>query len=267
MSPARIISTVPLAAIVAFLVFRHTGTGDENVTPPPDPVLSRIVPTADFDEIGLGDVLESLSDQTNATIRVDWHRLATAGINARTPVTVYGNGAALGDVLRDVLIVAGGSGGKLWHTVADGEIAVTDRDTIALNRICRMYYVADLLDELELSKWPGDGIPHVGPLPRFRWQPQGEYLFVTSNLYPGWIAGKPPGIPADLFYRRNALWYFLSSPLMHEPFMLESISPIGGQLIVIATPEEHDGLSAMLRDLRRRHIPEMNRGRLNDGSH
>ena len=175
------ISMFPLAAIVAFLAFRHTGNGDEKVTPPPpDPVLSRIVPKADFNGTGLGEVLQSLSDQTKVPILVDWRKLEMAGINSIAPVIVHRSEAALGEVLNAVLSDAGGRTVKLSYTAVEGEIAVTDLESIASVLICRIYDIADLVDELEVSKWPASEISWRAP--RFRWQPPGECLPDVSGI-------------------------------------------------------------------------------------
>jgi hypothetical protein len=70
--------------------------------------LDFIIPTAKFDAVGLGDVIDYLRDSTGANIFVNWKALKTAGIDQHTPVTLNLKNAPFSKVLEAMLDSLGG---------------------------------------------------------------------------------------------------------------------------------------------------------------
>ena len=177
----RIILIAACMAVAAFLAFRRSGNGDGEGFPPADPVFARPVSHIELFDAEFGEALQILSKQADTPVRADWTALAAAGIGPDTPVTVRYANSTLGRTLSFLANESAGGIAGLGYRIDHGSIIVSTFAASAPNLICRMYDLADLIDQVETLQAPSTsdrGAVVDAREWRFTWQPKDNWFAI-----------------------------------------------------------------------------------------
>ncbi|HEY0010149.1 MAG TPA: hypothetical protein VGB55_15600 [Tepidisphaeraceae bacterium] len=114
--------------------------------------LSRRVPSVNFQEVALTDVLDFIRDTSKVNLVVDWKSLEQAGVSRETPVTLELSHVPLRRILRTALNAA--APGVLTTYVEGNVIHVTTSLVADQQLVVRVYPVQDLLIDIPDFKGP-----------------------------------------------------------------------------------------------------------------
>jgi hypothetical protein len=107
--------------------------------------LDRRIPSAQFSDVGLGDVIEFLRDIAGVTIKVNWKALEAQQITPNTPVKAQLIDISFGNGLTTILEDAGNGRAKLVYAIDNGAILVTTQADLQNGVETRTYEIADVL--------------------------------------------------------------------------------------------------------------------------
>jgi beta-lactamase regulating signal transducer with metallopeptidase domain len=110
--------------------------------------MDRILPELKFDGVPFADVMESLRDQTNVNLLVDWRALEAAGIDRNTPVTTRVRNVKFSKALRIILDHVGGDIVKLGYAIDGNILNVSTADSLAKDTVTRVYDIRDIIIEV-----------------------------------------------------------------------------------------------------------------------
>ncbi|HZL38438.1 MAG TPA: hypothetical protein VFC78_24200 [Tepidisphaeraceae bacterium] len=71
--------------------------------------LHKVLPVVSFKAVALSEVFEFLHDASGADLFIDWKRLEKAGVLKKAPITYQAKKREFGEVLSDILKLAGGN--------------------------------------------------------------------------------------------------------------------------------------------------------------
>ena len=192
--------------------------------------LERPLPEINFDKVGFTDAVDFLRDVSGANIFVNWRALENAKLDRNSPVTARMRDIKLSKALAIILDSLGGDTVKLGYTVDDGVITISTDDDLARNTITSVYDIRDLIipipdfDPKDIPPAAG-GAAEAGGKERTRQENIDEIVrLITETVSPqSWRdAGGSVG----------------------------SVRELQGQLIITATPEMHDSIAQLIRQLR-----------------
>jgi type II secretory pathway component GspD/PulD (secretin) len=113
---------------------------------------TRRIPTVQFADNALADVLQFIQTITQVNMDVDWQSLDRAGIQRETPVTLNLNNVTARTLLDRVVEQASGpdafAGNRADWAVQDGMVIVASEERIRRNTALVIYDVRDLLIEV-----------------------------------------------------------------------------------------------------------------------
>lgn len=108
-----------------------------------------IVPSVDFDEMPLEEVVEWFHDTTDINFHVNWNSLESQGVDRNTRVSLklqnVQPGKVLDLVLSNAASAAGYEGIKLDYMIEGGVIEISTREQLSEKMINRVYDITDLL--------------------------------------------------------------------------------------------------------------------------
>ena len=157
MTKMNVVLIVVLLALPAFAqtpTTRHDRAGEASGLQihPTEPVnavraLRRVIRKVDYDEVGLGDVLDELASAMNINLVVRWRQLEAVGIDADEPVSLSVAHMRFGDVLLLVLEAAGVGPDELAYSATPDMIVISTLADITSKMVIRIYDVHDLTIE------------------------------------------------------------------------------------------------------------------------
>ncbi len=110
--------------------------------------MNRIV-NAQFRATPFEQAVQSLSEQAHAPVTVHWDEVEAAGIDRRTPITLWVTQLPLHDALDKVLSEAGASTTKLTTYFDNGLVQITTDESASKQMLTREYDVRDLIEHLK----------------------------------------------------------------------------------------------------------------------
>jgi len=108
--------------------------------------LNAILPSVDFENMPLSQVIDRLREISGANFDVDWKAISDAGIDKNEPVTLQLHEVRLRTVLSLSLADAAG-GGVLTFYVDDDVIEITTLAKADLVMVTAVFYVEDLIND------------------------------------------------------------------------------------------------------------------------
>jgi hypothetical protein len=126
-------------------------------------VLGACVPSAEYDDQALKDVLREMADAARVNIVVRWNKLAVVGVEPSTPITLSVRNVRFGQLLQRVLQEAAGPEGDLAYQATEEMIVISSAQDINSKMIVRVYDVRDLyaLEEVSPSLETGQQVSYV----------------------------------------------------------------------------------------------------------
>jgi hypothetical protein len=92
--------------------------------------------------------MDSLRDQTNVNLLVDWRALEAAGIDRNTPVSTRVRDVKFSKALRIILDHVGGDTVKLSYAIDGNIVNVSTADSLAKDTVTRVFDIRDIIIEV-----------------------------------------------------------------------------------------------------------------------
>lgn len=137
--------TQKLSVVAAFLMIAYATMPARAVTG--HRALNANVESAKFDNVPLSVVIDSIRDQTNANIHVNWKALEAADVDKDAQVNLRLRNVPVHKLL-DLALEEAGAGTALTYYVDQGVIEITTSELADQSMITRVYPVDDLLLEI-----------------------------------------------------------------------------------------------------------------------
>ena len=223
-------------------------------TPPPtrekveaDLGLDRIVADVDFRATRFDDAVEFLRQKTPANLVVNWHVLEKSGVEKSAPITLRVANLPLRRVLELVCDEAAGGGGNVRIEAHghDGAIVVSTDDDNTRYTETRLYDVRDLLKahynfRVSLG-WQRESNPSGGGGARGG---NGASLFSSSGVSEPYDEAVETITKLITDNVAPDMWRDAGGTV-------GSIRDYDGRLMIVATPDMHDEIAALLELLRK----------------
>jgi bla regulator protein BlaR1 len=192
--------------------------------------LDRRLPEVRLDGLGLEDTIAFLREVSGANIVVNWHVLESVGIHKDSPVTARMKDVRLSKALSTILADVGGGNARLSYAADGGVITISTYDE--LNKVVtRIYDIRDLLETR--PDYDSDKDHPVG--------------FPSSATHP--VAEAPLPLSA----RVAAMIKLVRETIDPTSWQIPgrgSIQELNGQLVITQTPEAHEEIVSLFKQLR-----------------
>ena len=229
-----IFATLPVAAAPATQPAASTQPADADV----DPLERRV--TLEVENARLDRVLKELVIDRSIDLVVNWNALQAVGVVQDTPITLRLRDRPLETVLDHVLRQAGaGSFDPIGHAVIDGVIEVSTRAELARSVETRVYNIRSLLaDPPEFRRAPR--LAGAGG------EPPVALRLPDTDPTVTWNEGSSRDAIVD------QVRTLVTTTVSDAAYWIEgqfALQELNGNLIVKATPDAHDDVLGLLRQL------------------
>jgi hypothetical protein len=186
--------------------------------------LARVLPSVKCDATPLAKFIAWFEDSTGINVYIEWRDLAAA-VGPESPVTLDVRNISAGAALQLALDQAPLAGPGLGYAVLDGIVKVSTTSRLDRAMIVRVYDVRDLIEALVDLKLRLErkSMPYIGAADR-----EADAAFSLQDQ----IGTSPP-------------WQTWGDGA-------ETISYLGGRMVVSQTKAGHEAIAAILAELRAR---------------